>query len=44
MIAIGVPAAAAADQALLALLPNAQQSALEKALTAIALPSQSSQE
>ena len=43
-IAIGVPAAAAADPALLALLPNAQQSALEKALTAIALPSQSSQE
>ena len=44
MIAIGVPAAAAADQTILALLPKAQQSALEQALTAIAVPSQSSRE
>ena len=44
MIAIGVPAAAAADQTLLALLPKAQQTALEQALTAIAVPSQSSRE
>ena len=44
LVAIGVPAAAAVDQALLALLPQAKQSALVNDLTLIAVPSHSSKE